>query len=124
METGAIPIGYDPRGMSVFIATPALLYGVVALIWKWKEPLVRDAAISVALALVPLLLYFNTGYWQFGHRFSMDYLAAAMLLVMIGMGPRPSRLALTLIWLSVLIQFAGLWLPPTPIPEWITGTVA
>ncbi len=126
METGAIPIGYDPRGMSVFIATPALLYGVVALIRKWKEPLVRDSAISVALASVPLLLYFNTGYWQFGHRFSMDYLAAAMVLVMIGMGPKPSRLAVALVWLSVLIHLAGLWLPPTriPVPEWITGTVA
>jgi len=73
---------------------------------------VRDALIAVAACLVPLLLYFNTGYAQFGHRFSMDYLPLLMVLVVAGMGARPSRLAYAAIAVSILIQTWGVFLVP------------
>ncbi len=115
---GLLPIGFDPRGMSFFLATPAMVYCIVALVRRWKDRAVKDATISIAATLVPLLHYFNAGYWQFGHRFSMDYLAAAMLLVMLGMTTRPSRIALALIAVSVAIQLTGVFaLPTSRIPE-------
>lgn len=121
---GLLPIGFDPRGMSFFLATPAMVYCIVAIARRWKDRAVKDATISIAATLVPLLLYFNAGYWQFGHRFSMDYLAAAMLLVMLGMTTRPSRLALALIAVSVAIQLTGVFTLPTSwIPEKWTPTL-
>jgi len=100
-------LGYDPRGLSLFIASPALLYCLIAVRRQWKLPLVRHAAVAAALCLVPLLLYFNTGYWQFGHRFSMDYMPLLMVLAVAGVGPRPGRLAFALIALSVAVQTWG-----------------
>lgn len=116
-------LGYDPRGMSLLLASPAFVYAIVGIRRAWSNVVVRHAAAACAVCLVPLLLYFNTGYWQFGHRFSMDYLPMLMVLVLAGMGSRPSRLAWVLAGLSVAIQAWGVlldsvaWLPihPTPI---------
>ena len=113
-------LGFDPRGLSLFIATPALWYAVAGLARRWREAAVRDALIAVAACLLPLLLYFNTGYAQFGHRFSMDYLPLLMVLVVAGMGARPSRLAYAAIAVSILIQTWGVFLVPlTRLPGWI-----
>jgi hypothetical protein len=100
-------LGFDPRGLSLFIATPALIYCFVGAWRQWRRPIVRHAAFAIGLCLVPLLLYFNTGYWQFGHRFSMDYLPMLLVLVVSGMGPRPGRAALALIGVSVAVQAWG-----------------
>ena len=94
-------IGYDPRGLSLFFASPALIYALAAIRRGAGRPEVGHAWIAIALCLVPLLLYFNTGYWQFGHRFSMDYLPLLLVLVVIGIGPRPSRTAYALIAVSI-----------------------
>ena len=100
-------LGYDPRGLSLFIASPALLYCIVGGWRQWRLPVVRHAVIAIGLCLVPLLLYFNTGYWQFGHRFSMDYLPMLLVLVVAGMGTRPGRAAFVLIGVSVVVQAWG-----------------
>ena len=94
-------LGYDPRGMSLFLASPAFVYAIVGIRRAWSNAAVRHATAACAVCLVPLLLYFNTGYWQFGHRFSMDYLPMLMVLVLAGTGSRPSRLAWALAGLSV-----------------------
>lgn len=101
-------VGYDPRGMSLFIATPAMLYVLVALRQFRKRSVVRHAAIAAGLCLIPLLFYYNTGYWQFGHRFSMDYLPLLMILLIAGMGPRPGRLGYGLIAASIGVHIWGI----------------
>jgi hypothetical protein len=111
-------LGFDARGLSLFCASPALLYAFAAFRRRLggdKDhlcPTVRDALVGVVACLVPLLLYFNTGYAQFGHRFSMDYLPLLMVLVVAGMRGRPSRLAHALIVLSIGVQAIGVLLDP------------
>jgi len=106
---GAFPwLGYDPRGLSLFVATPAMIYIFAALVRIREKTVVRHAVTAALCCLVPLLCYFNTGYWQFGHRFSMDYLPILLILLIIGIGPRPNRLGYTLIAISIAIHTAGI----------------
>ena len=121
IEGGRFPfLGYDPYGLSLFFASPALAYALVALWRSWRLPLVQYAAAGIGACLIPLLLYFNTGFGQFGHRFSMDYLPLLMLLVVIGMGPRPGRWASALIALSIGIHALAIWYSPVAeIPTWL-----
>jgi len=63
------------HGMSLFLTTPALLYlvayrsGARRLDRKWLWAL----ALTVVAVAVPGLFYQNTGWSQFGFRFSLDY---------------------------------------------------
>lgn len=114
------PIGFDPRGMSLFIACPAMLYVFPAIRRGWEQAWVRDAVAAIAVTLVPLLLYFNTGFWQLGHRFSMDYMTVLMVLVVAGIGFVPSRLAIGQVTLSILIQTVGVLAQPVArLPPWL-----
>lgn len=113
--------GYDPRGMSLFIATPAFLYALAALRRVRTETIVRDAAAGIAMCLAPLLMYFNSGFWQFGHRFSMDYLPLLFVLMLAGMRPRVTRIALAVMAASVAIHaYALLMDPVVKLPAWLT----
>ncbi len=113
LSGGRFPLlGYDPRGLSLFIASPALVYVFAGAVRRWRCAHVRNAVLGIACCLVPLLMHFNTGFWQFGHRFSMDYLPLLMVLVVAGMGTRPGRTAFGLIGASLLINGAGVLLNP------------
>lgn len=115
-------LGFDPRGLSLFIATPAFLFLIPAIVKYKNKETMQDGLIAIVACLAPLLAYFNTGYMQFGHRFSMDYLAVLMVLVIWGMGTRLRRLAYGAIALSILIQIWGvvlhpmITLPPNIVP--------
>jgi hypothetical protein len=54
-----------------------------------------------------LLLYFNTGWYQFGYRFVLDFLPFALLLTTLGMRAKPGRVEKLLIVLSVAINIWG-----------------
>ncbi len=100
----------DPNGMSVLLATPVFLWLVQARQRHW---VVAAAWLSIALVSVPLALYYNTGWVQFGYRFSMDFLPLAFLLLAIGLRRITPlvRAAIVLAWLinlwGVVWWFAG-----------------
>ncbi len=137
---GAFPfLSYDPHGLSVLIASPMFLLVAVALWRQGRQRIVWSSLVGIALCLIPLLMYFNTGFAQFGHRFSMDYLPLLMLLAFIGAGATRHRISRSLLIASILIHAWGLllvspsqqtraWQPsiieikvnnqtPTPTPE-------
>lgn len=112
---------YDPRGLSLFLASPALMYAFASMRASRRHAELRGAWIALALGLVPLLAYFNSGFWQFGHRFALDYLPVLLLLMMAGMGPRPAPTAYILMSVSIAIQTWGVFLAtPAPLPIWLT----
>jgi hypothetical protein len=121
LANGTFPwVGFDPRGLSLFISCPAAFYVFLAVRRHWRLPCVRDAVIGVAACLVPLLMYFNTGFSQFGPRFAMDYLPLLLVLIIAGMGTKPSRVAYALIALSIAIQTWGVMLHPlVSLPTWL-----
>ena len=76
------------HGLAIWVTTPALLL----ILWpKQKPPIHRALWITVACVAAPSLLYMNSGWVQFGYRFSLDYMV--FLVVLLAIGGRPiSRL--------------------------------
>lgn len=71
-------IGFNGEGMSILVTTPLFLY----LLWPLERPrLHRTLWIATALVALPGFFYQNSGYYQFGFRFSLDYTPYLMLLL-------------------------------------------
>lgn len=97
----------DPEGMSLLLTTPALLYLARARQRSW---LVIGGWVAWALLLLPLLLYYNTGWWQFGYRFSLDFMVPVMVLLAVAAGRHVSWSMRLLILAGVLVNLYGvLW---------------
>jgi hypothetical protein len=94
----------DSRGMSIFLTTPALFYLVRA---RRRELFVYAAWLSVGLLLIPLLLYYTTGWRTFGYRFSLDFMIPVMVLLAVAAGRRVTWPMRGLILVGVLINAWG-----------------
>jgi hypothetical protein len=71
----------NAHGLALWVTTPVYLY----LLWPRRTGwLWRSLAVTVALVAVYDLLYQNTGWEQFGYRFSNDY--AVLLVAMLAIG--------------------------------------
>ena len=91
------------HGLAIWFTTPVVLW----VLWpRVKNALHRPLWITVALVALPTLLYQNSGWFQFGYRFSLDYLPFLILLVAIG--DRSLRgLGRVLIALAIAINLFG-----------------
>jgi hypothetical protein len=69
------------QGMSLLVTSPNLAYTVMP---KERSPLAPALWLTVAATAIPSLLYQNSGYYQFGYRFSLDYLVFLVLLLAVG----------------------------------------
>ena len=79
-------LAYDPQGMSLFLTTPLLAF----TLWPAARPrLHRILWLTVAATALPGFLYQNTGYVQFGYRFSLDW--TPHLFALLALGGRPMR---------------------------------
>lgn len=93
-------------GMSLLLTTPALIFLAEA---RHPTPLVVGAWAALALLLVPLMTYYNTGWWQFGYRFSLDFMTSVLVLLAASAGPRVGRRMRLLILLGVVVNAWGTW---------------
>lgn len=93
------------HGMALWFTTPILLY----LLWpRTRGPLHRALWVSVALVAVPTLFYQNSGWFQFGYRFGLDYMVLLMCLIAIGGRPL-TRVGKGLIIAGIVINLFGAW---------------
>jgi hypothetical protein len=95
----------DGWGLSLFISTPALAY---MFLCPWRERIVQACALAVCLVAAPSLLYYNTGYLQAGYRYVLDFLPFIVVLIVIGMRGRLTRISSFLILVSICIGFLSL----------------
>jgi hypothetical protein len=72
------------HGMSVLVTTPNLAYSVLP---QAPNPLRRALWVTILTTALPSLLYHNSGYVQFGYRFSLDYLIFFVVLLAISSRP-------------------------------------
>lgn len=99
-----LKLGYSPYGLSLFLTLPVLL-----LLFTPKEKRRLDVALwlAVAVCALPGLLYQNTGYMQFGFRFSLDYTPYLLLLFALGGWSLKKPGVKALMVLGVVVNFWG-----------------
>jgi len=95
------------QGLSMFLVTPAL----VALLGSFRRSLWSLGAWGAILAtLLPLAMYYNTGAWQFGYKYLLDFIVPVIALLALAAGKRLSWPLRLLILASILINGYGvLW---------------
>jgi hypothetical protein len=76
------------HGMSLLVTSPNLAYTVMP---QEKNHLTRPLWLTIAAIAIPDLLYQNSGYIQFGYRFSLDYMIYFVVLLAIGNRPFTRR---------------------------------
>jgi len=110
----------DPWGMGLLLTCPALLLALPTLAKVGEtrffgKNLVSSLGLwlSIVLVQLPSLLYFNTGSYQFGYRFALDWLPLGLLLVALGTGGRLRWWGKAFVVASVLAHLWGvLWMYP------------
>jgi hypothetical protein len=77
------------HGMSLFLTTPVFFYLFRSRPRRYRQDvlLYRLMWVSVLVIAIPHFFYQNTGWVQFGYRFSMDYLVFLMVILAIGRFP-------------------------------------
>jgi hypothetical protein len=91
------------HGLALWFTTPVLLF----VVWPREKPAIHRALwVTIAAVAVPTLLYQNSGWFQFGYRFSLDYLVFLVMLIAIGGRPL-GRVGKALIVAGILINLFG-----------------
>jgi hypothetical protein len=91
------------HGLALWFTTPVLLF----VVWPREKPAIHRALwATVAAVAVPTLLYQNSGWFQFGYRFSLDYMVFLVMLIAIGGRPL-HRVAKGLIIAGIVINLFG-----------------
>jgi len=98
----------DPRGMGFLFVTPAFL----ALLFAFRPPrpgsrmLPALTWVSLILCILPGLMYYNTGWVQWGGRFLLDAWPIFLLLAGLGL----SRLSRRVMWMLILLSvLSNVW---------------
>jgi len=72
------------HGMSLLVTSPNLAYTVMP---QERSPLTKALWFTIITTALPSLLYQNSGYVQWGYRFSLDYMIYFMVLLAVGNRP-------------------------------------
>jgi hypothetical protein len=97
-------LSYDPNGLSLFLTMPFL---VLLFFPRLRPRLHWPLWLTVAATALPGFLYQNTGYVQFGFRFSLDWTPYLVLLLAVGGWSFRARGVQLLLGLGVLVNFWG-----------------
>src|SRR5262249_31566704 len=91
------------HGLALWLTTPALLL----LLWpRTRGPLPRPLWLTTLAVAGWSLIYQNSGWVQFGYRFSLDYIT--LLIVLLAIGGRPlGRCAKALIVVGIVVNLFG-----------------
>lgn len=91
------------HGLALWFTTPILL----AVLWpRERNALHRTLWLCVLVVALPSLLYQNSGWVQFGYRFSLDYIVFLFLLLAVGNRPL-THAARGLIIAGIVINLFG-----------------
>jgi hypothetical protein len=72
------------HGMSLLVTSPNLAYTVMP---QERSPLTKALWLTILATALPNLLYQNSGYIQWGYRFSLDFMIYFMVLLAVGNRP-------------------------------------
>jgi hypothetical protein len=98
----------DGLGMSVFLTSPGLLLFLLA---PWRDRRTWALATAAVLVLIPTLLYYGGGWFQFGYRYFLDSIPFVWALAAMGIAWRGGIRWwgwLLILW-GVLMGAYGVW---------------
>ena len=104
------PAGYRSIALWLLLATVGAFFVAAAVLWvrDAETPrLVLPVMLTLWVTMLPGLVYQNTGYAQFGFRFSIDYTPYLLLLFALGGWSWKKPLPLVLGLLGLAVNFAG-----------------
>ena len=104
IQLSPFQLGYDPRGLSMLVTMPWL---VLLAFPRTRPRLHWPVWLTVAVTALPGLFYQNTGYMQFGFRFSLDYTPYLVLLLGLSGWSFRKPLVQVLIAASVVVNTWG-----------------
>lgn len=97
------PVQVSGHGLALWVTTPMYLWLITVRRWT---PLARKLLLCVGLVALPSLFYQNSGWLQFGYRFSNDY--APLLFVLLALvGPPLRGSFMFAAALAVIVNFFG-----------------
>ncbi len=109
------------EGLAIQYTSPFLLYFFAPLWYLIKEritkvktvlhyntEIVTGSILAAVCTAIPLLLYFNTGWVQFGYRYILDYVPFLLLLLAYCMRGRITKLAIALAVLAIVVNCYGM----------------
>lgn len=97
-------LAYDPHGLSLLLTLPLIVF---LFIPQERQRLMIPTWLAVAVCALPGLFYQNTGYMQFGFRFSLDYTPYLLVLFALGGWSLRNRWVMAAATLGVLVNFWG-----------------
>jgi hypothetical protein len=97
------PVQVNAHGLALWVTTPMYLWLLVVKRWS---PLARAVLLTAALVALPTLFYQNTGWVQFGYRFSNDYAPLLFVLLAIA-GPSLRGGFMLASAFAVIVNFFG-----------------
>jgi hypothetical protein len=98
-----VPFRINMHGLALWFTTPLYFW----LIWPKQKPAVHFGLwVAVGLVALPTLFYQNSGWAQFGYRFSNDYAVFLFALLAVGMRPLRALFLLAAAW-SMLVNGFG-----------------
>ena len=97
----------DSHGNSILFTSPGLL---LALWAGWRRAMPWALALAVVAIMVPNLLYYGGGWFQFGFRYALDAIPFALVLCALALRRRSA----SLMWWAVLafcvfVNAGGAW---------------
>jgi hypothetical protein len=104
---GAGPLQITAHGLALWITSPFLVLAA----WPRAMPLKQrrafaGLAVTTALVALPNLLYHNTGWVQFGYRFSNDFIVFLLSMLAIGRRPLKTTFVVLAAW-SIFVNAFG-----------------
>lgn len=97
------PFKVNGHGMAIWLTSPWL---VLLLLPRVRGPRFWTLWLCVALVALPSLTYMNSGWYQFGYRFSLDYMV--LLVALLAIGGRPlGRVGKALIGVAIAVNLFG-----------------
>lgn len=104
IQLNPFQLGYDPHGLSILLTLPLIVF---LLVPKQTPRLHWPLWLTVAITALPGLFYMNTGYMQFGFRFSLDYTVYLLLLFAVGGWSLRNKWVLSAAGLGFIVNFWG-----------------
>lgn len=109
-----IAFNINLKGNSILFLTPVFLTAFLAnpLIRKGKKtsinPLIAGSIITVVTILFSILLYYSTGWMQFGYRYTLDFTVPLLILCIFGIKGKVNIYFAISIIISVILYVLGI----------------